>query len=314
MSASLIPVASRQPLLDRVVGVSIARAQARGAVILAFHQIRVARFESWVRLLQRHFELVPLDDLVRRRMNGESLAGLLALTFDDGWADTCEPVADLCEREAWPILIYLVSRSCERGTSLWFAELPQLVRDADGKRVTADGWVLDLTNARRARISTASIVKRLKVLGGDEALARVRSLRLAAGLPAVKQGSAFVDAEFVGRYRASRWVKFGSHSVDHQAAAAQLDVQLHLQSAQSRRTLEGMVGEKVRHFAYPYGAPHEIGASAPDVVRAHYDSAVTMVRGVCDGTTDLAQLPRIPLYDSDGDLRMIAKIALSPWL
>lgn len=314
MSASLIPTARGRRLLNGLAGVSLLGAHSRGAIVLAFHQIAPARFKAWVRLLQAHFDLVSLDELVHRRLIGDSLTGLLALTFDDGWSDTCEPIAAICHQERWPILIYLVALSCANGTSLWFAELPPLLRAAQGKRVVSGDWTLDLTTPGRARVSTGIAVRRLKMLSGDEALAQVRTLRQAAGLRPLDEASAFVDAEFVRRYRQSPWVRFGSHSVDHQALVAQREANLHAQSAESRAVLEMIVGGRVRHFAYPYGAPEEIGPCAPEIVRKYYDSAVTMVRGVCDETTDVARLPRVPLYDSDSDARMIAKIALSPWI
>ena len=301
------------PLLERAAEAAFYGVRARGAVVLAFHEIDPAKFERWVRLLRREFELVSLDELVRRRTCGERLAGLLALTFDDGWATTCEPVAALCDREGWPVTIYLVSRACGEAETLWFAELPALLDAARGRRIESDGWVLDLTGEGEARAS-AELVERLKMLPGDEAVQAVSRLRAAAGLPPEKRRRpTFVGPDFVRRYRESPWVKIGSHSVDHQAVVAQPESSLHAQWTESRAVLEELAGQEVRHFAYPYGAPSEIGTAAPRLVTTHYDSAVTMVRGVCHEKTDLAQLPRVPLYDSDGDLRMIAKIALAPW-
>lgn len=302
------------PMLHRLAAAPFRAVRYHGAVVLAFHQIDVLKFECWIRLLQHYFELASLDELVRRRLNGESLRGLLVLTFDDGWVDTCEPVAALCEREQWPITLYLVSRLCGCRTSLWFAELPPLVAAARGTRLAVDGWELDLTTPGRERATVAVVTERLKLLSGDDALATVSRLRLAAGLPSTEPRGAFVGADFVRRYSGSRWVKFGSHTTDHQSLAAQDETNLHAQSVDSRSALEQLAGQPVRHFAYPYGAPKDFGAVAPPIVSRYYDSAVTMVKGVCGGTTDLARLPRVPLYNSDGEMRMIAKIALAPWM
>lgn len=304
----------RERFLQRVAGASFSGARARGAVVLAFHQIELAKFAAWVRLLREHFELVSLDELVRRRTTGESMSGLLALTFDDGWADTCEPVAELCEREGWPVMMYVVSRAVGNGTSLWFAELPPLVRAAHGRRVECDEWVIDCTSKGKERASTADLIERLKVLPGQAALRAIEGLRVAAGLPPLEPHCAFVGPDFVRRYKGSRWVKFGSHTADHQALAAQPEASIRAQWTESQAILEAMVGEPIRHFAYPYGAPNEYGAAAPGIVGNYYDSAVTMVKGVCSAGSDMAQLPRVPLYDSDGGVRMIAKIALAPWI
>lgn len=302
------------PLLHRLAAAPFRTVRQHGAVVLAFHQIDTRKFECWIRLLRQHFELVSLDELVRRRLSGESLRGLLVLTFDDGWLDTCEPVAALCERERWPVTLYLVSHLCGCRTSLWFAELPPLVGAARGTRVAVDDWELDLTTPGRERATVAFVTERLKLLSGDDALGTVSRLRVAAGLPPTEPRAAFVGADFVRRYSGSRWVKFGSHTTDHQSLAAQEESDLHAQSVNSRSALEQLAGQPVRHFAYPYGAPKDYGAVAPPIVSRYYDSAVTMVMGVCAESTDLVRLPRVPLYNSDGEMRMIAKIALAPWM
>jgi peptidoglycan/xylan/chitin deacetylase (PgdA/CDA1 family) len=314
MSNASVLAGQPHTLVDRLVSLALRPARARGAVVLAFHQIDAGKFEGWVRLLARHFELVSLDEVIRRHDNGQSLNGLLAITFDDGWADACEPVAQLCADHRWPMLIYLVSGALANGTSLWFAELPALLDAANGRRIETRGFVLDMSTRWKARRSTSRLVDRLKRLTGTAALEMLSELRIEAGLPALDPGAAFVDTTFIERYRASEWVRFGSHTVDHQAMAVQRDSAIEAQCRESKLALEEILRQPVRHFAYPYGAPSEVGTVAPSIARRYYDSAVTMVRGVCGSNADAAALPRIPLYDRDGNFRMIAKIALAPWL
>jgi peptidoglycan/xylan/chitin deacetylase (PgdA/CDA1 family) len=287
----------------------------RGAVVLCFHEISVDRFAGFVRQVRQHLDLISLDELVRRRLAGESMKGLLALTFDDGWRHTCEPVAELCEAERWPITIYLVSSLCrERGT-LWFAELPRVTGGARGQRIVHQDYVLDLTTSRQERRTTDALIERLKFLPADVARDVVRELGRAAGLRMVDDGhEPFVSGDFVSQYARSEWVRFGSHTVHHQALAALDDTQLHAELSQSRAELEAMTGGTVQHFAYPYGAPDTIGTVAPQIVSQHYLSAVTLQRGICTSESPLGCLPRIGVYESDTNWRVVAKTALAPWM
>jgi peptidoglycan/xylan/chitin deacetylase (PgdA/CDA1 family) len=300
---------------DRLSEAMISLPRQRGAVILCFHQIDVQRFIDWMRVLSLHFHLVSLDELAERRSKGRSLAGLLSLTFDDGWADTCEPIAAICERERWPITIYLISSLYEAATTLWFAELPLLVEDARGERLTADGHVLDLTDASTARRTTAEVTAWLRTLPGAAAVRMIDQLRASAGLPArARSRGSFVDGEFVKRHASSRWITFGAHTVDHQALAVQSGAGVRRQLIESRARLEALSGTGVRHFCYPYGDRAAIGELAPRLAGTLYRSATTMMRGVCTAQCDLWRLPRIPLYDSDSDQRVLTKLALSPWV
>jgi peptidoglycan/xylan/chitin deacetylase (PgdA/CDA1 family) len=300
---------------DRLNEAMISLPRRRGAVILCFHQVDPQRFAGWMRLLSRHFRLVGLDELVERRTKGQSLATLLAVTFDDGWANTCEPIATICEREGWPITVYLVSSLYDAATTLWFAELPLLLEEAAGKRIAADGHVLELTQPSAARRTTKEVIAWLRTLPGDAAVDMIHQFRASAGLaPRTCLAGDFVDSDFVKRYASSQWITLGAHTVDHQALSAQSGQRLRWQLAESKARLEALAGTGIRHFCYPYGDREAIGELAPQLVRDLYRSATTMTRGVCAAHCDLWRLPRIPLYDSDSDQRVMTKLAVSPWL
>src|SRR6185436_2593317 len=96
-------------------------AARRGGVILCFHQISLDAFEQWMESLLQAFTLISLEELVERRARRQPLTGLLAVTFDDGWADTCIPIAEMCEARGWPITIYLVAGLFGATRRLWFA-------------------------------------------------------------------------------------------------------------------------------------------------------------------------------------------------
>jgi peptidoglycan/xylan/chitin deacetylase (PgdA/CDA1 family) len=300
---------------ERVSQIALRVAAERGAIVLCFHEISPAKFERWVQGLVAQFELVSMDELVHRRMTGRPLRQVFTLTFDDGWAKTCEPIAAICERRGWPVMIYLVAGLCENPGTLWFAELPAILEDARGRYVQTDDYVLDLRAPRRAERTTERLKAQLKVLPGEVALDVVRRLRVAAGLPSTHaQRPPFVDAAFVRRYAGSKYVAFGSHTVDHQCVAVQSERQLCAQLEQSRSTLEALTGRPVQHFAYPYGWPEVIGPQAPRLVARYHASAVTMVPGVCDERSELAFLPRVSMYEKDTDWRFAAKITLAPWM
>ena len=298
---------------DSLLNALLAPSSGRGGGILCFHQIAPDRFIRWTSRLARHYQIVSLSELVERHNQGRSLARLVALTFDDGWAKTCEPVAAVCEQEKWPITIYVMSALFAQAGTFWFAELPALIREAAGRRFGSGGHVLDLTSRGAAKVSTRSLVNRLRTLSNQDAMEVIRALRAAGrvSLPA-EEPFPFVDRRFLRRYAGSDWVTFGSHSVDHRSMAAQDEEMLNWQLAESKKSIEEIIGRPVSHFCYPYGDPSAIGKLAPRVARKYYASATTMVRGVCDAARDPWYLPRIPVYDSDSNLRFLAKIALAP--
>jgi peptidoglycan/xylan/chitin deacetylase (PgdA/CDA1 family) len=286
----------------------------KGGIILCFHKIAPEKSLSWVRGLSQRYKLVSLDEMTTRRIEGRSLARLLAITFDDGWAETCKPVAEICEREKWPITIYVMSSLFDDVETFWFAEIDSLICEARGKRIENDGMVLDLRDRAAACSSRRDLNARLRAMPNTEALQIINRFRALGGLPAAPgKSSAFIDPHFLRQYANSEWVSFGSHSVDHQSLSSQSEAKLNWQLEESKNRIEEIINKPVKHFCYPYGDPEAIGKQAHSLVGRYYCSATTMIRGVCRDDCDLWYLPRIPLYDIDTDLRFLMKVALAAW-
>lgn len=293
---------------------ALSLASRRGAIILCFHQVEPEQFVRWIGLLITHLRLVTLDELLHRHERRQSLERLLVITFDDGSADTCEPIASICEQRHWPITIYAISSVTRSRGTLWFAEWPALLQRAAGTRIELDGRVLDLTGRRVAAESSRAVNRWLRTLPGEQALRTVERLRARAGLSCEAGAPApFIDEQFLRRYANSAWISVGSHTVDHQSLSVQGDDELWRQLTESRAVLEEITGRPVVHFCYPYGNPDAIGARAPRLAEQVYRSAVTMVRGTCDHRSSPWYLPRVPVFDTDGDLSMLAKVASADW-
>lgn len=291
------------------------RVRRQGGIILCFHQIAPQRFLRWIRLLKQCFHFISLDELIARHNSKKSLANLAAITFDDGWASTCEPIAEICVREKWPITIYVMSSLFESADTFWFAEFPSLLIEAKGKRLERRGRILDLTNRSASRKTTQTLREWLRTLPNEEALQVITAFREDKDQSNSRnRSSAFIDRRFLERYAKNSWITFGSHSVDHQSLSAQSAERITWQLSNSKASLEEITGVPVKHFCYPYGDSQSIGELAPKVAKRFYSSATTMIRGVCNEASDTSYLPRIPLYDNDNVLRCVIKICSAGWI
>ena len=289
------------------------QAKGRGGTILCFHEIAPAKFVRWMRQLSQQFRLVSLDEMIQRRLGGQSLSGLLAITFDDGWVESCAPIAEICEREEWPITIYAISSLCDSTRTFWFAELPELLASAHESSPKISNGAS--TTQQPAFKPDRTLPRLLRTLPGEEALRTVHQFRAELNLPPdTNKRPRFIDRNFIEHYARSEWISFGSHTVDHQCLSAQTEERLEWQLETSKATLEELTGKPVKHFCYPYGDPASIGKLAPAAVKRHYSSATTMLRGVCGKDSDPHYLPRVPLYNSDSHVRGLMKVALAPWL
>src|SRR5512134_3796914 len=85
------------------------------------------RFAAHTAYLSRHFELVSLHELVGRRANTGVGSRLVAVTFDDGYADNLSHAKPILESCKVPATVFVSTATLETGSALWWDELEHLL-------------------------------------------------------------------------------------------------------------------------------------------------------------------------------------------
>jgi peptidoglycan/xylan/chitin deacetylase (PgdA/CDA1 family) len=103
-------------------------------------------------------------------------------------------------------------------------------------------------------------------------------------------------------------VEIGSHTSTH----ARLDLcsatALHAELVDSKARLEDLLGQPVRHFAYPYGRQDARVKSV--VIDAGYESACSTIAGKNGADTDRFLLRRVEVFGSDAFWQFKGKVRL----
>ena len=103
----------------------------RPGTVVAFHRVNdetagdaisfgVGDFERICRFFRRHFDVIPLGEMVTRLEQGRSLAGALSITFDDGYADNYECAAPILRDLGLPATFFVVSQFMGTDTVAWW--------------------------------------------------------------------------------------------------------------------------------------------------------------------------------------------------
>jgi peptidoglycan/xylan/chitin deacetylase (PgdA/CDA1 family) len=103
-------------------------------------------------------------------------------------------------------------------------------------------------------------------------------------------------------------VDFGSHGVNHLKLAEIDGASTQHEVFESKRQLEDLLGEEVRHFCYPYGS-HDLNAASA-VEAAGYRSAVTCLRAAATPAFDDFLLPRKAISFGDNLAGYFWKLAM----
>lgn len=111
-------------------------------VVVAFHRVTDAipedsvtrsssTFEEFCRFFKAHFDVVTLDEVISRLERRQSIAGTLAITFDDGYLGNFEVAAPILKKFGLPATFFVITGYI--GT--------QTVAGWDRQFAVAPGWM-----------------------------------------------------------------------------------------------------------------------------------------------------------------------------
>lgn len=237
--------------------------------------------------LRRRFELVHLDDWLRRAKEGKALPRLAcAVTFDDGWRDNYDFALPVLVKHQAPATIFLVSSYIGGTQRFWPNRLMDLVRQAFAHPGSVEfpaqlqALVAPvLAQARkRGTIDTEAIdpiVQQALRLDEDAIRALVEATRAAGETREPERQT--LDRGEIAALASSGLIRFGSHTSTHfRLRAGVSETVLTAEIADSRAALQEICRQPIELFCYPNGVTCP---EAVSLVSGHYLGAVSTTLG-----------------------------------
>jgi peptidoglycan/xylan/chitin deacetylase (PgdA/CDA1 family) len=274
------------------------------------------RFDQVCRWLASWFNVLPLDDAVRRLRGATLPARAAAITFDDGYADNHDVALPILQRHGLSATFFVATGFLDGGR-MWNDTVIEAVR-----RTSAQQWDLDACGLPEVtRLELASLAQRQaaipQLLNAIKYLEPGRRDAVVAGVARIAAADLphdlMMSSEHVRRLHQAG-MQVGAHTVTHPilarlpAAAARKEV------AESKHALEQLLQERVALFAYPNGKPQQdYGREAVDIVaQCGFDAALSTAWGSARQGGDRYQLPRFTPWDrarTRFGLRMLRNLA-----
>jgi peptidoglycan/xylan/chitin deacetylase (PgdA/CDA1 family) len=317
------------------------RRTPRGLILL-YHSIAFTRTDPWslsvtpahfaehLQVLQSFGHLVSLPELLEGLENQTCPERMIAVTFDDGYANNLYVAKPLLERFAVPATVFMTVGALENPGEFWSDELEGLLLHPgtlpDTLQVQVNGrrlvWQLGnaahYTEALFARLSSWRAWKNPP--GARQALYRslwqlLRTLSVSERERVLDELRAWAGTEKICRpthrcvSRAEAlaladgpWIALGAHTMSHPSLATLTIEAQRNEIEQSRSRLMDLLGHSVSTFAYPFGQRSDYSSDTISIVReAGFASACSAFSGTVQPSTDRFQLPRMHVEDWDGN-------------
>lgn len=253
------------------------------------------------RIRANGYEILALDEAVDLLKSGYGRKRYAVLTFDDGYRDNLTVAYPVLKALQAPFTVFIASGLIDRSTELWWEALDLIIGSQDEiifSNEAADGIVCRTPEEKCACFNRLSEHLTTAVSEtGQRAIVRALADRYGVDLAALADREMMTWDE-VRQLAADPLVTIGAHTHDHYALArldpeaARADIDKGLQR------LEDELGQRPKHFAYPYGKPLAVNDEVARLAReTGFASAVTTFPGILQSVNarDLMLLPRVSL-------------------
>lgn len=265
-------------------------------------EMHAARFREVCQWLRAWFQVLPLDEAVRRLKSGTLPSRACAITFDDGYADNHDIALPILREAGLPATFFVATGFLDGGR-MWNDTLIEAIRACRHERIDLDGTPAQPLGSLRLGATAASrraeierVLKVVKYLEHAQRLVWVAAIAQRSGA-ALPNDLMMSSTKVRALHQAG--MQIGAHTVSHPILAGLPDEDTRREIQTSRQVLEGLIDAPVRLFAYPNGRPGtDYSERSVEIVKSlGFEAAVSTSWGAAKQGGDYFQIPRFTPWD-----------------
>jgi len=248
-------------------------------------------------------QFLSIETLWRHLVEGRPVEKAVVFSLDDGYLDNYTQAYPLFKKHGVPFTLYLTSSFPDQTAKMWWFALEDLLLSSEEIRLS-NGQVFD-ASTQQDKVDTFLAIRRLMVsptVGGHKACVDELFNDHAVDWLAYSRQHA-LGWEQVRALSEDPLVTIGGHTVSHASLAQLTQAELVRDVLDAHERITAVTGQKVEHFAYPFGGRKEARAREFSLLkRLGLKTAVTTRRGnILPAHKDhLTSLPRINFDNSVG--------------
>jgi len=264
-------------------------------------EVDLATFRWQMQLLADGFNVLPLHQALQRLEQGRLPPRAVCITFDDGYRSTYEMALPVLQALGLSATVFSTTAHLDGG-SMWNDRIIEAVRHLPDGPLDWRGLNLPLKleplmqAQSRLRIA-ASLNHHAKYLLPDEREQLISALEKFAGITAVPD--LMLNPDML-RGLSRNGIEIGGHTVGHPILSKLDDARSRREIVDNKQTLEHIIGQPLRLFAYPNG---KVGIDYDErhvhmVKQAGYEAAFTTANGSATRESDHFEIPRSRPWDA----------------
>jgi peptidoglycan/xylan/chitin deacetylase (PgdA/CDA1 family) len=264
------------------------------------HEITPQFLDSAITALKRwKFDIVSMDEVVRRAAAAALPRRFVALTFDGATRDLNTYGCPVLAKHGVPFTVYVPTAFPDRLGEAWWLGLQEVIARNDRVALVMEGREhrFEMPEPQQ-KLQLYDLLERwMRALPPQDLSAAINDLcrRYRIDLAALSR-EAFLDWDDLDKLAADPNVTFGSMTVHAPVLARLADADASREIAMGRAVAQAAFHRDVLHFAYPFGDRASFNSRHVALAKAAgFASAVTALPGMVktEGRSDQHALPRI---------------------
>ncbi len=256
----------------------LTRSQPR---ILMYHRIvdnkklpgiSVDIFEQQLIYIQKHFNVIGMDEFIQRLQNAALFSNHIVVTFDDGHKDFFQTAWPLLKKYKIPATLFVTTGFVDKKLWLWPDLLRYILLSTKSNKISVD-------SLNTFELTSENVLTIWNTLG-DYCLTLPHQERMEFLEKLSTQLDVIIDAEPLEPFNAVSWddlrimhregLNVGSHSVSHPIFSALNSLELKLELENSKNRIAEELGEQPKGICYPNGMARDTSAEVETLAQQFY--------------------------------------------
>lgn len=261
----------------------------------------VSLFELQMRHLKERYSVVSTERLVASLRGEDSLpSNAVAVTFDDGYADTYALAYPVLKKYDLPATVFLATGFVGTNDLLWYDKVAYLLHRTSRESISLNGADYSLRTLPERRKAARKLTEGLKQVSEAEKSGLLEELQRACGVELKGRSFKLALSWDEVREMARNGISFGAHTVNHPILTRVSKETARRELLESKSTIERELQAPVRLFSYPNGELGDFNEETRSLVKeCGYDAACTSVYGPNLPISDRFALRRIWIGPND---------------
>lgn len=259
----------------------------------------LATFREHMKMLADCFNVLPLHKALHALQSHTMPPRAVCITFDDGYRSTYELALPVLQEFNLPATVFVTTGYVDQRENMWNDRIVEAVRSIQGDQLDlrpAGAGRYPLTTVTERCVAAHELTQKAKYLPPAERMALITSLEAITD----SQAAPLMLSSDMIRALHRAGIEIGAHTVSHPILTSLPDDVALQEMVDSKRTLETIIGEPVRYFAYPNGkAGLDFDQRHMAMARqAGFAAAFTTAPGPVSAAQDIYTLSRSRPWDA----------------